>query len=81
MKIPPYPHPLIAREGWSILAGSVVVSLLVGAWSGWVSVPFWIFTVFALQFFRDPVREAPEGDGVVLLVVVDKKVVGSPRFF
>lgn len=66
MKIPPYPHPLIAREGWPILAGSVIVSLLVGAWSGWASVPFWIFTVFALQFFRDPVREAPEGDGLVL---------------
>lgn len=66
MKIPPYPHPLIAREGWPILAGSVIVSLLVGAWSGWASIPFWIFTVFALQFFRDPVREAPEGDGLVL---------------
>lgn len=66
MKIPPYPHPLIAREGWPILAGSVIVSLLVGAWSSWASAPFWIFTVFALQFFRDPVREAPEGDGLVL---------------
>jgi phosphatidylserine decarboxylase len=66
MKIPPYPHPLIAREGWPILAGGVIVSLLVGAWSGWASVPFWIFTLFALQFFRDPVREAPEGAGLVL---------------
>lgn len=66
MKIPPYPHPLIAREGWPILAGGVIVSLLVGAWSSWASVPFWIFTLFALQFFRDPVREAPEGAGLVL---------------
>ena len=66
MKIPPYPHPLIAREGWPILAGGVIVSLLVSAWSGWASIPFWIFTLFALQFFRDPVREAPEGEGLVL---------------
>jgi phosphatidylserine decarboxylase len=66
MRIPPYPHPLIAREGWPILAGSVIVSLLVGLWSGWVSLLFWIFTLFALQFFRDPVREAPDGEGLVL---------------
>jgi phosphatidylserine decarboxylase len=66
MKIPPYPHPLIAQEGWPILAGGVIVSLLVSAWSGWASIPFWIFTLFALQFFRDPVREAPEGEGLVL---------------
>ena len=66
MRIPAYPHPLIAREGWPILAGGVIVSLLVGLWSGWASLPFWIFTLFALQFFRDPVREAPEGEGLVL---------------
>ncbi|MGB5807358.1 phosphatidylserine decarboxylase [Castellaniella sp.] len=66
MKIPPYPHPLIAREGWPILAGALVVSLLVAWWSPWASIPFWVFTLFALQFFRDPAREAPEGDGLVL---------------
>jgi phosphatidylserine decarboxylase len=66
MKIPPYPHPLIAREGWIILALCLVVALLVAAWSPWWSIPFWIFGLFALQFFRDPVREAPEGDGLVL---------------
>ncbi|CAM5197209.1 Phosphatidylserine decarboxylase proenzyme OS=Castellaniella defragrans OX=75697 GN=psd PE=3 SV=1 [Castellaniella defragrans] len=66
MRTPPYPHPPIAREGWPILAGSVIVSLLVGLWSGWVAVLCWIFTLFALQFFRDPVREAPEGEGLVL---------------
>ncbi|CAM5788960.1 phosphatidylserine decarboxylase [Castellaniella caeni] len=66
MKIPPYPHPLIAREGWGILVGGLVVAVLVSTWSWWVSIPFWIFTVFALQFFRDPAREAPEGEGLVL---------------
>ena len=66
MKIPPYPHPVIAREGWNILIAALVVSLLVTWWSPWVSIPFWVFTLFALQFFRDPAREAPEGDGLVL---------------
>lgn len=66
MKIPPYPHPLIAREGWPILAGALIVSLLVTWWSPWASVPFWVFTLFALQFFRDPAREAPEGEDLVL---------------
>lgn len=66
MKIPPYPHPPIAREGWPILGGALVVSLLVTWWSPWASIPFWLFTVFALQFFRDPAREAPEGRGIVL---------------
>ena len=66
MKIPPYPHPLIAREGWLVLAAAVVVSLLVTWWSPWASVPLWVFTLFALQFFRDPAREAPEGEGLVL---------------
>ncbi|MGB6008939.1 phosphatidylserine decarboxylase [Castellaniella sp.] len=66
MKIPPYPHPLIAREGWLILIGAVIVALLISAWSWWVSIPFWIFAVFALQFFRDPSREAPDGEGLVL---------------
>ena len=66
MKIPPYPHPPLAREGWPILAGALVVSLLATWWSPWASVPFWVFTLFALQFFRDPAREAPEGEGLVL---------------
>ncbi|MBV6273900.1 phosphatidylserine decarboxylase [Alcaligenaceae bacterium CGII-47] len=61
MKTPPYPHPLIAREGWMILLGGVLASVLVSFWSGWASIPFWLFTLFALQFFRDPPREAPDG--------------------
>lgn len=66
MKTPPYPHPVIAREGWPILAASVVLSLLVSWWLPWLSVLFWLFTLFAFQFFRDPVRHAPDGDGIVL---------------
>jgi len=66
MNKPSYPHPLIAREGWPFLAGVVLISILVSFWSGWASVPFWLLSVFVLQFFRDPSRTAPDGELNVL---------------
>ena len=66
MNKPSYPHPLIAREGWPFLAGIVLISILVSFWSGWASVPFWLLSVFVLQFFRDPPRSAPDGELNVL---------------
>ena len=61
-----YPHPIIAREGWPYLTASLVVAILVTWWGGWWSVPFWIVYFFILQFFRDPPREIPQGEGLVL---------------
>ncbi len=66
MKIPPYPHPLIAREGWPFLAGSVVLALLATYFFSWASLPLWLLALFVLQFFRDPARPAPEGELDVL---------------
>ncbi|MGE4369092.1 MAG: phosphatidylserine decarboxylase [Burkholderiaceae bacterium] len=66
MNKPSYPHPVIAREGWPFLAGIVAVSLLVTLWSGWASLPFWLLSLFVLQFFRDPGRVAPDGERIVL---------------
>src|SRR3546814_11562194 len=66
MNKPPYPHPIIAREGWPFLAGIVLVSIFVSFWSGAASIPFWLLSVFVLQFFRDPARIAPEGELNVL---------------
>jgi phosphatidylserine decarboxylase len=58
---PPYPHPIIAREGWPFLAIASVVSLLVFFLAGWAwSLPFWLATLFVLQFFRDPPRDVPD---------------------
>lgn len=66
MNTPPYPHPVIAREGWPFLAGIVLISIIVTFWSGAASIPFWLLSVFVLQFFRDPPRVAPDGELNVL---------------
>jgi phosphatidylserine decarboxylase len=57
---PPYPHPIIAREGWPFLAIAVVVSVVASYFICWWSVPFWLATLFVLQFFRDPARDVPD---------------------
>lgn len=61
-----YPHPIIAREGWPFVTASVVAALLATAFSGWWSLPLWLLALFVLQFFRDPSRAVPEGEGLVL---------------
>jgi phosphatidylserine decarboxylase len=62
-----YPHPIIAREGWPFLAASAFASALLTYWlGGFLSLPFWIITLFILQFFRDPARDVPAGANLVL---------------
>lgn len=62
----PYPHPIIAKEGWPFLAAAVLVSVGVYLGWGWWSVPFWLITLFILQFFRDPPRNVPtDADAVI----------------
>jgi len=75
-----YPHPLIAREGWPFLAGSVAAAAAVTWLGGWWSAPFWLAALFVLQFFRDPPREVPQGEGLVLAPADGRIVqVGSAR--
>jgi phosphatidylserine decarboxylase len=61
-----YPHPAIAKEGWTHLAIAVIVAGVATAFFGWWSLPFWVAAVFVLQFFRDPARDIPDGEGLVL---------------
>lgn len=61
-----YPHPLLAREGWGIVAGSVAAALVASALAGWWALPLWAWTAFVVQFFRDPPRAVPHGAGLVL---------------
>jgi phosphatidylserine decarboxylase len=62
-----YPHPLLAREGWPFIAGSVVVSLAVTWFGGFAwSIPLWVVAIFIIQFFRDPPRDVPAAANAVL---------------
>jgi len=64
--MPSYPHPVIAREGWLYLGLATAAALVVTAFGGWWSLPFWLVAVFVLQFFRDPARLVPAGERLVL---------------
>jgi phosphatidylserine decarboxylase len=62
-----YPHPLLAREGWPFIAGTVVAAVLVSALAGFAwSIPLWIVALFVIQFFRDPPRAVPTQANAVL---------------
>lgn len=62
-----YPHPIIAREGWPFIAGSIILALLITIFGGGLwAIPFWIIAIFVLQFFRDPPRNIPKGSNNIL---------------
>ena len=62
----PWPHPVIAREGWPFLAIALAVALAATFFLGWWSIPLWLLALFILQFFRDPAREVPSEPGAVV---------------
>lgn len=72
------PHPLIAREGWLILLAAFAAALLATFFLGFWSIPFWIWAVFALQFFRDPVREPPT-DADAVIAPADGRIVAVEK--
>ena len=76
---PPYPHPIIAREGWPFLGIAFVVSLAIHFLCGifW-ALPFWAVTLFILQFFRDPAREIPD-DPQAVLSPADGRIVAVEK--
>ena len=60
-----YPHPILAKEGWPFIAGTLVLAVLVSAAGLW-SLPFWLIFIFCVQFFRDPARVVAGGPKTVL---------------
>ncbi len=71
-------HPLIAREGWLVLLAALAAALIATWLIGWWSVPFWIWTVFALQFFRDPER-VPPADPDAVIAPADGRIVAVEK--
>jgi phosphatidylserine decarboxylase len=61
-----YPHPLLAREGWPFIVASMAASAALTWYAGWWSVPLWLWTIFVIQFFRDPPRAVPAQANAVL---------------
>jgi phosphatidylserine decarboxylase len=41
-------------------------ALLAGAWSPWAALPFVLLVLFCLWFFRDPVRQPPDREGILV---------------
>ena len=75
----PYPHPIIAREGWRYLAVAVAAAAVVHVFAGfWWALPLWLLALFVLQFFRDPARAMP-AEPRAILAPADGRIVAVER--
>ena len=64
---PSYPHPLLAREGWPFIIGTLALAAGITAANGfWAALPLWLIAAFVVQFFRDPPRPIPTQANAVL---------------
>jgi phosphatidylserine decarboxylase len=69
-----YPHPILAKEGWTFILISFIVMILSLYFANiWISLPFLIY-FFIVQFFRDPKREIPNAPNLILCPA-DGKVI------
>ena len=75
---PPYPHPLIAREGWPFLFAALAAAAAATWFFAWWSLPLWLAALFVLQFFRDPPREVPD-DPRAVVSPADGRIVAVER--
>jgi len=75
----PYPHPILAREGWPFivlaLGAAIATTVLAGPW--W-SLPLWIVALFVVQFFRDPARSF-EAAGNAVISPADGRIVAVEK--
>lgn len=71
-------HPRLAREGWVHIAVVVVLALGLSFWHPLPGVLGWILVVFVVQFFRDPHREIPTQEGVVVSPADGKVIAVTP---
>ena len=70
-----YPHPIIAREGWTFLALARRVAAVLSGWGlGLLALLAWVAVAFIPQFFRDPPRAIPQ-DAKTVLSPADGRIV------
>ncbi len=70
---------LLAREGYPFAGIAIAIAAAIQLFAGtaW-AFPFWIASLFIVQFFRDPIRVVPSGDHVIVSPA-DGKVVAVER--
>ena len=74
-----YPHPIIAREGWSFIVIAVLAAAVAHwAFGVWWALPLWLMVIFLVQFFRDPPRKVP-ADPKAVLSPADGRIVAVER--
>ena len=59
-------YPIIAKEGWLYIIISLFISLYLSLFYPLISIPFWIISVFIIQFFRDPPRRISNKKNMVV---------------
>jgi phosphatidylserine decarboxylase len=67
-----------AREGYPFLAFSLALALLFSFVSSGVALLLWLLFFFFLQFYRDPPRHVPQGQGIIISPA-DGKVIAIER--
>src|SRR5262245_49673578 len=74
-----YPHPIIAREGWPFVIGSIAAAAVVHWFAGmWWAAPLWLVAAFMVQFFPDRRRPVPQEPRAVL-APADGRIVAVER--
>jgi phosphatidylserine decarboxylase len=56
----------IHREGWPFIAIAVALNAALLLWLGWWGLILLPITLWAIAFFRDPERQPPQGDGLIV---------------
>lgn len=75
-----YRYPLIAREGWRIIALVTFLGLVFHIWFGvLLAIPFWFIAIFLCFLFRDPARPVPPKP-LAIVSPVDGKITAISHF-
>jgi phosphatidylserine decarboxylase len=75
----------IAPEGWPFILGAWFIALLLWLFAPvWLALAWLVMAVWVVAFFRDPFRQGPRGDNVVIApadgVVVSVKNMDQPEY-
>ncbi|MEO8634067.1 MAG: phosphatidylserine decarboxylase family protein [Gemmatimonadales bacterium] len=74
----------VAPEGWPFIIGAWIIAGVIAVFAGWWALLWLPIAVWVVAFFRDPVRDGPRGDNVVIApadgLVVSVVTVDEPEY-